>query len=111
MTAWHTSLNREKWSRYPMDRHILMVGSEFARAKNLMQSDLHGEVQQCIERALELLDLCTTDPKWQPRLKELLRFREMLGELYLGVSADDPRFMMMYRTLMSWTSSTARVEL
>ena len=51
------------------------------------------------------------DPKWRPRLKELLRFREMLGELYPDVSKDDPRFMMMYRTLMNWNGTTSRVEL
>jgi hypothetical protein len=35
----------------------------------------------------------------------------MLGELYLDISKDDPRFMMLYRTLMSWNSATSRVEL
>ena len=66
---------------------------------------------QCYERAFELLDLCAMDQKWRARLKELLRFREMLGELYLDVSKDDPRFMMMYRTLMNWNGTTSRVEL
>ena len=51
------------------------------------------------------------DQKWWPKLKELLRFREMLGELYLDVSKDDPGFMMMYRTLMNWDGGTSRVEL
>ena len=46
-----------------------------------------------------------------PTLKELLRFREMLGELYLNVSKEDPTFMMMYRTLMNWNGCTSRVEL
>jgi hypothetical protein len=50
------------------------------------------------------------DPKWRPRLKELLRFREVLGELYIRVSTDDPLFMMMYQTLMNWSGSTSRVE-
>jgi hypothetical protein len=51
------------------------------------------------------------DPKWRSRLRELLRFREMLGELFLNVSKDGPDFMMMYRTLMNWSGSTSRVEL
>ena len=88
-----------------------MIGSEFARAKNLHRDNVIGETVQCYERAFELLDLCTMDLKWRPRLKELLRFREMLGELYLNVSKEDPRFMMMYRTLMNWSGSTSRVEL
>ena len=111
MTIWHKSMDPAKWGRYPVERQILMIGSEFARAKNLLHAGLPVEVQQCYERAFELLDLCTTDPKWTPRRKELLRFREMLGELYLGVPEGDPRFMMMYRTLMSWTGSTSQVEI
>lgn len=111
MTVWHKSMHSERWSRFPFERQILMIGSEFARAKNLLRDDAKGEVMQCYERAFELLDLCAMDPKWRPRLRELLRFREILGELYLDVSKDDPRFMMMYRTLMNWSGSTSRVEL
>jgi hypothetical protein len=104
-------MTSEKWNRYPVERQILMIGSEFARAKNLLRDAWDEEVRQCYERAFELLDLCAMDPKWRPRLKELLRFREMLGELYLDVAKDDPRFMMMYSTLMNWTPATAAVEL
>ena len=111
MTVWHKSMDSEKWGRFPLERQILMIGSEFARAKNLLRDGVVGEVMQCYERAFELVDLCVMDPKWRPRLKELLRFREMLGELYLRLSNDDPLFMMMYRTLMNWSGSTSRVEL
>jgi hypothetical protein len=111
MTVWHKSMDSEKWGRFPPERQILMIGSEFARAKNLLHDNVVGEVIQCYERAFELLDLCAMDPRWRPKLKELLRFREMLGELYLDVSKDDPRFMTMYRTLMNWSGSTSRVEL
>jgi hypothetical protein len=88
-----------------------MIGSEFARAKNLLRDGVYDEVVQCYERAFELLDLCAMDPKWRARLREVLRFREMLGELYLEPSNDDPRFFLMYRTLMNWSGSTSRVEL
>lgn len=111
MTAWHPSMNSERWDRFPRERQILMIGSEFARAKNLLRDGVIGEVIQCYERAFELLDLCIMDPKWRSALKELLRFREVLGDLYLNVSKDDPRFMMLYRTLMNWSGSTSHVEL
>jgi len=111
MTVWHKAMDSAKWNRYPRERQILMIGSEFARAKNLLRDGVNDEVAQCYERAFELLDLCAMDPKWRPRLRELLRFREMLGELYLDLSKDDPRFMVMYRTLMNWSGDTSRVEL
>jgi hypothetical protein len=88
-----------------------MIGSEFARAKNLLRDEAYEEVARCHERAFELLDLCAMDPQWRPRLREVLRFREMLGELYINISNDDPRFMHMYRTLMNWSGDTSRVEL
>jgi hypothetical protein len=47
----------EKWNRYPLERQILMIGSEFARAKNLRRDNVTGEVVQCYERAFELIDL------------------------------------------------------
>jgi len=111
MTVWHKSMDSEKWNGFPLDRQILMIGSEFARAKNLRRDNVLGEVIQCYERAFELLDLCAMDPKWRSRLNELLRFREILGELFLNPSNDYPEFMLMYRTLMNWSGSTSRVEL
>jgi hypothetical protein len=111
MTIWHTSLNSEKWNRFPRETQILMIGSEFARAKNLLRDNVVDEVRQCYERAFELLDLCASDPKWRPRLRELLRFREILGELYVEVRQDDSRFLQLYQTLMKWSGSTSRVEL
>jgi hypothetical protein len=100
----------EKWRRFSVEQQILMIGSEFARAKNLLRDHVDAEVVQCYERAMELLDLCTTDPKWRPRLRELLRFRELLGEVYIAVPDDRGRSMMLYRTLMNWSGNTSRVE-
>ena len=35
-------------------------------------------------RALELLDLTITDPRWHRRLKELTRLREVLCDYFVG---------------------------
>ena len=104
-------MTEEKWHRYSEEQQILMIGSEFARAKNLLRDQVYHEVVQCYERAFELLDLCSGDPKWRRKLRELLRFREVLGELYLSPSDDHGRSMMLYRLLMNWNASTSRVEL
>lgn len=77
----------------------------------ILRDSISREVAQCYERAMELLDLCTADPKWRSRLTELLRFREILGELYLTVPDDNGHCMMLYRTLMSWSAKTSSVEL
>ena len=111
MTRWHKSMTQEKWDAYPLETQILMVGSEFARAKVLTRDAAVGEARQCYERAMELLDWCSGDPKWRARLKELTRFRESLGTLYMDGSRHDALFVQLYTTLMSWTGSTSRVRL
>ncbi len=107
--TWHKSMTPERWCGYTRERQILMIGSEFARAKALLQSGPSPLVAECFERAFELLDLCTHDPQWRKSLRELLRFREALGELYL-----DPRqemILLFYRVLMNWSGATSTVEL
>jgi hypothetical protein len=111
VTVWHKTMTPDKWRRFSVEQQILMIGSEFARAKNLLRDHVDTEVVQCYERAMELLDLCAMDPKWRHRLKELLRFRELLGELYLNVPADNGGSLVLYRTLMNWSGQTSRVEL
>lgn len=88
-----------------------MIGSEFARAKNLLRDNVVDEVRYCYERAFELLDLCAMDPKWQPRLRELRRFREVFAELYVNIVPGDSQFPLLYQTLMNWSGGTSRVEL
>jgi len=104
-------MTQEKWNTYPLETQILMVGSEFARAKVLARDGARGEVRLCHERAMELLDWCKGDPKWRTRLKELTRFREILGLLYLDGERHDALFMTLYTALMFWTGPTSRVRL
>ncbi|HUI10094.1 MAG TPA: hypothetical protein VL221_07180 [Bacteroidota bacterium] len=111
MTRWHKSIDQEKWNTYPLETQILMVGSEFARARALARDRAVAEVRLCFERAMELLDWCAGDPKWRGRLRELTRFREMLGLAYLDAPGHDALVVMLYRTLMSWTGTTSRVQL
>ena len=70
-----------------------MIGSEFARAKNLLRDGVNDEVAQCYERAFELLDLCAMDPQWRPRLTPAERWRETgrLWSFYITVGGSlDP---------------------
>lgn len=107
---WHKGLSPERWEGYSIERQILMIGSEFARAKNFLRSGSDRHVAECYERAMELLDLCADDPKWRRKLKELLRFRELLGELYLDPEMAREFNEQFYRVLLSWNRETSRVE-
>ena len=107
----HKHLTHERWIRFPIHQQILMIGSEFARAKSLLGKSVFSPVKGCFERAFELLDLCANDPQWSGKRKERLRFREILGELYLSPEPDLRQCVEMYRVLLSWDRRTQSVEI
>ena len=111
VTIWHKSMTPERWAGFAMDRQILMIGSEFGRAKNFIAEGLFAETHECYERAFELLDLCCYDDKWRSRFGELLRFREALGELYLSPAPDPEQNTLFFRTLLFWHPETAKVSI
>lgn len=112
-TYYHKNMTVEKWSGYDYASQILMIGSEFARAKSFIQKKQFENVKKCYERAMELLDLTIYDPKWNKtnKLKELLRFREMIGFLYIEKFDDLEECILYYKVLLSWNGQTAKVEI
>ncbi len=101
----------ERWKEYDIERQILMIGTEFARAKSLILKNKTEEIKKCYERALEMLDLSKNDVKWRTRLRELTRYREILGELYLNETYDLESCNLFYKVLMQWHPVTSKVEL
>lgn len=78
----HTSLSPEKWAEYPKGKQLIMIANELNRARVWLEKNQPKDSESCYERAFELTDLTLEDKKWSNSLKELLRFREILGELY-----------------------------
>ena len=66
-----------------MKQRELMIANELNRAKNWIEKKDLGEVKNCYERALELLDLTIATAKGKNRLREYLRLREVMGKFYL----------------------------
>jgi hypothetical protein len=79
MTRWHKTLP-ERFGSFPKHQTILMVANELNRANNLLTNP--GEYRNCLERALELLDLFSTDKRWRSALRELRRAREVIARIY-----------------------------
>ncbi|MFH1161184.1 MAG: hypothetical protein V1733_09595 [bacterium] len=80
----HPNLTLEKWSTYSKTQQVLMISNELNRALNCLKSDHLPDAEKCYERAIELTDLTVEDPRWNHVLKELLRFREVLSDLFLS---------------------------
>lgn len=104
--VYHKKLTIEKWSKYSAGRQILMIANELNRAKNRIKQGNAKEVNLCYERAMELTDLTSSDPKWKSGLKELRRFRETLGWIYISEKKDLKMNSLIYRTLIQLKSES-----
>ena len=97
----HANLSLEKWCSYSQGQQILMIANELNRAANWIEKDQNLESNMCYERAFELIDLTVEDAKWRGRLRELLRLREILAELYLQESKDSRLNRFAYDAIIS----------
>ncbi len=105
---YHKNLSAEKWGKYSKGQQILMIANELNRAKNRIIEGSAEEVNYCYERAMELTDLTSADDKWKKThgLKELRRFRETLGWLYVAEKKDAKLNALIYRTLIEMTAES-----
>ncbi len=84
MPTQHSSLAAGRWQQFTLAQQLGHVGSEVSRARKA-----EGDEQRfwsAVTRAFELLDLTIEDSRWRPRLRELLRVREVLADAVLGGS-------------------------
>jgi len=79
----HKNLKPERWGKFSVKQRELMIANELNRAKNWIEKNDLEDVNNCYERALELLYLTVEITKDKNRLKEYLRLREMMGKLYI----------------------------
>ena len=112
MSAIHSNLTQGKWNDLPRSRQILNITSELQRAYKRLDIS-SKEVRLSIERAFELIDLTIEDTeKWfAGRLKELLRFREVLAEYYLSENINPVEFKKLLRLFLNFDplGSTLRI--
>lgn len=82
-----------RWQTFSQTQQIYMIANELNRALNARRQDDFVNVKAALENAFELIDLMAEYFRGG-RQKELLRFREILGNCYLkpeAFSLDDLR--------------------
>lgn len=107
----HKNLTPEKWSSHSSDQQIFMIANEINRLCNGISDSISmNDLQETIERTLELLDITTYCQHGSLR-RELLRFREIFGEVYLlsetGLKNFLPQLEQFYRVLLFLNSKTS----
>jgi hypothetical protein len=104
----HSSLSPERWSAFSLDQQILMIGNEMNRAKRLVRPEDRASLALAYERVLRLVDL-TVEVQTRPNLRrELLRWRDLIAELYISPGHDSAGHAAAFRTLLLFTPEAAR---
>jgi hypothetical protein len=104
----HTSLSPERWSSFTLDQQILMIGNEMNRASRLIKRGERPGLLLAYERVLRLVDL-TVEVQLRLNLRrELLRWRDLIAELYIGPDLDSAQHAAAFRALLQLTPAAAR---
>jgi hypothetical protein len=84
MLAFNTEAFANRWHQMSLAEQMGNIGSEVDRIASWKKKGNEDYARNALYRSLELLDLTIADPRWRYRLKEILRVREFLCDMYLG---------------------------
>ena len=79
MKNWYKDL-KDRFSTFPAHVQILNMVSDLNKAEDLYEKNRSSAINH-LYRAIILLDYIIADQKWQGKLRELLRLREVIASL------------------------------
>ncbi len=83
MSYQHASLAEGQWFKLSFYEQMGNIGSEVGRARKWQHKNIKL-FESSFFRAMELLSLTIDDKRWNSRLSELCRVKEVLGDAYYG---------------------------
>lgn len=91
-------MDENRWQRFNFYQQMGNIASEISRAINLQKKNDEKHRDASLLRALELLELTIADDKNKSRLRELCRFKEVIGDWYCrtNVYNVDPESLKSY---------------
>ena len=104
----HASLSPERWAAFSLDQQILMIANEMNRAMQLMRSEDQERLASCYERILRLTDLTVEVNPRQALRRELLRWRDLIAELYIRPASAPVDHASAFRALLLFTPTAAQ---
>jgi hypothetical protein len=102
----HASLTPERWAEFDRDRQLLMIANEMNRASKLFDRADRERLANAYERILRLADLTVEVQASRSLRRELLRWRELAGEVYLEPDPETHR--RLFRALLQLTPAGAK---
>ena len=88
MKTLHTDLASGRWFKMSLSEQMGNTGSEIHRLV-LSQNRDQPKFDSALDRALELIDLTLSDPRWKKGYKEIARVREVLCDICFGQNQYD----------------------
>ncbi|HXO20013.1 MAG TPA: hypothetical protein VOA87_08830 [Thermoanaerobaculia bacterium] len=104
----HASLSPERWAAFDLDQQILMIGNEMNRATRLIRLDNRSGLLLAYERILRLVDLTVEVQSGYGLRRELLRWRDLIAEMYIGPAPDADQHATAFRCLLQLTPEASR---
>jgi len=102
----HAGLDVTRWSAFSRDQQVLMIANEMNRASRLFGPGDRGRLANAYERVLRLADLTVQAQPGRSLRRELLRWRELAGSVYL--EPDEQLHRDLFRALLLLTPETAK---
>jgi hypothetical protein len=103
----HASLSPSRWRTFSVDQQLLMIANEMNRASKLMTSDLSTHRMSAYERTLQLTDLTIESQDRRAFRRELLRWRDLIAQLYLDGTGNPDAHSAALRCLLRFTPAVA----
>jgi hypothetical protein len=101
-------LSLERWASFTLDQQLLMIGNEMNRASKLMAPSDRDRLRLTYERALFQTDLTIRLHERRGLRRELLRWRDLLAELYVQGESAPQAHCAAFRALLRFTPQTAK---
>lgn len=106
MTETQT-LTLERWKRFALDQQLMLIANEMHRGLHSMGAEHRRSLQLVYERVLHMLGLTVQGGLSRGERRELLRWKEVVGQLYLGEHADPAQHREALKVLLQMRPALA----
>jgi hypothetical protein len=104
----HQGLDAERWCRFELDQQVLMIANEMNRVAGAVESGRLESRRGGYERVLRLTDLTVACNARRTFRRELLRWRDLIAELYVSESAAPDGHRSAFRALLRLRPAAAK---
>lgn len=104
----HAGLTIDRWRTFTLDQRILMIANEMHRGLFSMQPEHELDLRRSYERVLRLVDLTIEAGARRNSRRELLRWRDVVAELYVREGTDQAAHALALRVLLQMRGECAK---